>query len=89
MARTSRRNWGKIMEKQFTMEELRRNNGMNGLPALIAFKGIVYDVSRSFLWKNGKHQVIHAAGSDLTDDLEQAPHGEDLLKRAPVVGILR
>lgn len=76
------------MEKQFTKEELSPYNGRNGLPALIACKGVVYDVSSSFLWQNGKHQVMHDAGRDLTNDLEQAPHGEDLLTKFPVVGML-
>ena len=77
------------MEKRrFTKEELTQYNGKNGAPAFIACTGMVYDVSRSFLWHNGKHQVIHIAGSDLTTDLDQAPHGADLLKRFPIVGTL-
>lgn len=48
----------------------------------------MYDVSSSFLWKNGNHQVLHNAGKDLTDSLEEAPHGVDLLERFPVVGTL-
>ncbi len=51
-----------------------------------AYQGLVYDVSRSFLWHKGKHQAIHTAGSDLTGDLDQAPHGADLLQSFPVVG---
>jgi len=31
----------------------------------------------------------HKAGKDLTDDLDQAPHGADLLDRFPVVGTLK
>jgi len=63
-------------------------NGKNGAPAFIAYKGKVYDLSSSFLWRNGNHQVIHIAGVDLTDSLEQAPHGADLLEKFPVVGTL-
>jgi predicted heme/steroid binding protein len=74
--------------KEFTGEELARYNGKNGKPAFIAYKGKVYDVSNSFLWKDGAHQVLHSAGVDLTDALEQAPHSEDVLKKFPVVGIL-
>ncbi len=48
----------------------------------------MYDVSSGFLWRGGKHQVLHHAGEDLTDSLEQAPHGPDLLERFPVVGTL-
>jgi len=75
-------------ERRFTREELRRYNGKDDAPAYIAYKGKVYDVSSSFLWRNGKHQVRHAAGEDLTGDLERAPHGAAFLRRFPVVGMV-
>lgn len=74
--------------KEFTKEELARYNGRNGLPAYTAYRGKVYDVTGSFLWKDGSHQVLHKAGADLTDALEQAPHDEDVLEKFPVVGTL-
>jgi predicted heme/steroid binding protein len=76
-----------MRKRQFTREELSRYNGRDGAAAFIAYKGIVYDVSNSFLWQQGRHQVLHHAGVDLTDSLEQAPHGEDVLKKFPVVGV--
>jgi predicted heme/steroid binding protein len=75
--------------KEFTEGELAQYNGENGKPAYVAYKGKVYDVSASFLWKDGNHQVLHKAGVDLTAAMEQAPHGEEALERFPVVGILR
>jgi len=77
------------MMRTFTKKELAHYNGKNGLPAYIAYNGEVYDVSESFLWREGKHQVIHHAGEDLTDSLDQAPHGAELLERFPVVGMLQ
>lgn len=74
--------------RRFTKEELAAYNGKNGMPAYIAYDGSVYDVSASFLWRDGRHQVLHHAGVDLTDSLDQAPHGADLLERFPVVGTL-
>jgi predicted heme/steroid binding protein len=74
--------------RTFTKEELGHYTGQNGLPAYIAYKGKVYDVTGCFLWQGGKHQASHAAGLDLTDDLADAPHGEDLLERAVLVGTL-
>lgn len=74
--------------KKFSKEELARYNGKNGAPACVAYKGKVYDASNSFQWKNGRHQVVHNAGEDLTDGLEQAPHGVEMLERLPVIGIL-
>lgn len=74
--------------KRFSKEELAQYNGKSGAPAYIAYKGKVYDASNSFQWKNGRHQVLHNAGEDLTDSLEQAPHGVEMLERLPVIGIL-
>lgn len=74
--------------KKFNRNELTQYNGKDGAPAYIAYKGKVYDVSGSFLWRDGNHQVLHNAGEDLTDSLERAPHGADMLERFPVVGTL-
>jgi predicted heme/steroid binding protein len=74
--------------RHFTLEELSYFNGQAGAPAFIAYRGKVYDVSGSFLWQKGSHQVLHRAGRDLTDDFAQAPHGEDVFEGFPVVGWL-
>ena len=71
----------------FTSQELEKYNGSNGL-AYIAFRGKVYDVSQSFHWKRGIHQVMHHAGCDLTEALKGAPHGIDMLERFSIVGEL-
>jgi predicted heme/steroid binding protein len=70
----------------FTIKELARYDGRRGI-AYVACEGKVYDVSQSFLWQKGKHQVIHRAGTDLTEALKGAPHGAELLEKFPVVGI--
>ena len=75
--------------RKFTREELREFDGREGRPAYVAFRGKVYDVSESFLWRGGKHQVLHQAGEDLTEAMQEAPHGEELLARFPVVGELQ
>jgi predicted heme/steroid binding protein len=74
-------------QKTFTRDELRKYDGRSGV-SYIAFRNKVYDVSRSFQWRKGIHQVIHRAGCDLTEELKQAPHGSDILKKFPVVGEL-
>ena len=75
--------------RYFTVEELKKFNGKNGMPAYIAYMGRVYDLSDSFLWKNGEHQAFHSAGNDLTDALKDAPHGEEFIKKFPVIGYLK
>jgi predicted heme/steroid binding protein len=72
----------------FTCQQLAQYDGQNGAPAYIAYEGRVYDVSHSFLWQKGRHQVLHRAGLDFTGGLDQAPHGDDLLERLPIVGAL-
>jgi predicted heme/steroid binding protein len=74
--------------RRLTLDELRRHDGLNGRPALVAYQGIVYDVSGSFHWRGGRHQVLHSAGQHFTDEMRDAPHGPDLLARCPVVGRL-
>jgi predicted heme/steroid binding protein len=44
--------WGREM-KVFSLSELSKYNGKRNMPAYIAYKGKVYDVSNSFLWKGG------------------------------------
>ena len=74
--------------KEFTEEELAAYNGKDGNPAYIAHKGKVYDVSESKMWKGGQHMRRHNAGSDLSSDIQAAPHEADVLERYSQVGIL-
>jgi predicted heme/steroid binding protein len=75
-------------ERKFTVEELKRYDGKDGRPAYIAYKGKVYDVTEDFLWTGGDHQGEHAAGRDLTEDMALAPHGDDVVERVKLVGVL-
>ena len=75
-------------QKQLTRQQLSKFDGREGRPAYVAYKGKVYDVTGSFLWMGGRHQALHRAGEDLTDVLDTAPHGEDLLERVPFIGML-
>ena len=77
------------MEKIFSYRELQQFNGQSGGPVYIAYKGKIYDVTGSDLWKTGRHQNRHDSGDDLTEMLAQAPHGEEMLEKMPVVGRLK
>jgi predicted heme/steroid binding protein/uncharacterized membrane protein len=70
------------------LDDLRQFDGKEGRPAYMAYKGIIYDVTKSRLWKNGTHVMKHGAGNDLTDSLQNAPHGEDKILSLPQVGKL-
>lgn len=77
------------MFKILSYKELNEFNGQGGKPVYIAYKGKIYDVTGSDLWHTGTHQNRHEAGDDLTEMLAQAPHGEEMLEKMPVVGILK
>jgi predicted heme/steroid binding protein len=60
-------------------------DGKEGREAYIAYRGNVYNVAPSKLWKNGIH-MKHLSGADLTDALPKAPHGEEKLERLKLIG---
>lgn len=74
--------------RYFTSKELARFNGQDESPAYVAVDGKVYDVSNSSLWRNGKHQITHFTGKDLTEALERAPHSIDYVEKYPLIGKL-
>jgi predicted heme/steroid binding protein/uncharacterized membrane protein len=61
-------------------------DGKEGAPAHVVFQGELYDVSQSTLWANGVHMGRHFAGADLTDAMEEAPHGAEVLERVKKLG---
>lgn len=73
---------------KLTLEELAHFDGEEGRPAYFAYKGKVYDVSGSKLWRKGNHMKRHQAGVDLTKILSQAPHGEDKILSMPEIGTI-
>ena len=76
------------VQRNFTLEELKKYDGKEGRPAYIAYKGKVYDVTDNYLWIDGDHQGEHVAGKDLTEDMASAPHGEENLERVKLIGTL-
>ncbi len=74
--------------KKITRQELAEKNGKNGKPVYIAYKGKVYDVTESGLWSTGDHMGMHEAGKDLTDELDMAPHREEVFAKVKLVGEL-
>ena len=73
--------------KKFTTSELSQFNGKNGNAAYVGYKGKVYDVTESYQWGDGDH-LGHEAGRDLTDQMEIAPHSEEVMERMKIVGEL-
>ena len=71
-----------------TIDELKRYDGKEGRRAYVAYRGKIYDVTESPLWKSGEHQGMHSAGRDLTEAMGDAPHGEEIFSGFPSVGDL-
>ncbi|GAB4193313.1 MAG: hypothetical protein OHK0057_17810 [Thermoflexibacter sp.] len=72
----------------YTLSQLALRNGQDKEEIWIAYQGLIYDVSASRLWRNGKHYE-HWAGQDLTEELKNAPHTAHVFDKLEVVGILK
>jgi predicted heme/steroid binding protein len=73
---------------EFTQAQLALRNGQDKPEVWIAYKGVIYDVTTSKMWRAGKHYE-HWAGQDLTHELKDAPHTERVFEKFKVIGTLR
>jgi len=71
----------------YTKSQLALRNGQDKPQIWVAYLGIIYDVTDSRLWRNGKHYE-HWAGQDLTEELKDAPHTESVFEKLVVIGRL-
>jgi predicted heme/steroid binding protein len=80
-----------IPERLISDFELRRNNGERGSRKYIACDGIVYDVTECPKWRADLHEQLHFPGQDLTSELPDAPHKEEVFKHpcVKIVGRLK
>ncbi len=69
----------------YTVVQLSLRNGVEKDEVWIAYKGMIYDVSLSKLWRNGQHYE-HWAGQDLTHELKDAPHTKKVFDKFKIVG---
>jgi predicted heme/steroid binding protein len=73
--------------KKFSITELSQFDGKDGKSAYVGYKGKVYDVTESYQWVGGEH-LGHIAGQDLTEQMDTAPHSEEVMERMKIVGII-
>lgn len=73
--------------KEIKKRALSLRNGTDKPEIWVAYQGLVYDVTASRLWKNGKHYE-HWAGQDLTKELQDAPHTAKVFEKYEAIGIL-
>ncbi len=72
----------------YSINQLALRNGQDKPEIWVALHGLIYDVTSSRLWKNGKHYE-HWAGQDLTNELKDAPHTEKVFDKFKVIGKLK
>jgi len=72
----------------YTRSQLALRNGQDRPEIWVAYRGYIYDMSQSKLWKNGKHYE-HWAGQDLTEELADAPHSEKVFEKFTPIGLLQ
>lgn len=72
----------------YTKAQLALRNGQDKPAIWVAYKGQIYEVTKSRLWRDGKHYE-HWAGQDLTDELKDAPHTEKVFDKFHVIGVLK
>jgi len=71
----------------YTRSQLALRNGQDKPEIWCAYKGLIYDVTISKLWRNGKHYE-HWAGQDLTEELKDAPHNANVFDKFDIIGKL-
>ena len=72
----------------YSKAQLALRNGQDRDEIWVAYKGLVYDVTHSRLWRRGNHYE-HWAGQDLTRELdEDAPHNPNVFDKFSVIGRL-
>lgn len=73
--------------RNYTAKQLAIRNGQDREEIWCAYKGEIYDLSGSGLWRGGKHYE-HWAGQDLTAEFHEAPHQEWVFEKFKKVGYL-
>jgi len=71
----------------FSREQLALRNGSEKKEIWVAYKGVIYEVTHSRLWRDGRHYE-HWAGQDLTEELQDAPHDSKVFEKLRIVGKL-
>ena len=69
-----------IPDRVISLAEVKRGTGERGTRKLVAYKGLVYDVTDCPRWRPDLHEFLHFPGQDLTGEMTGAPHKEEVFK---------
>jgi len=72
---------------KYTVSQLSLRNGQDKEQIWCAYKGLIYELNRSKLWRGGKHYE-HWAGQDLTKEMTDAPHLDNVFDKWDPIGVL-
>lgn len=78
-------------DRTFTVEELAEHDGTSGNDCYVAVDGDVYLIEGFALWQMGQHIPSNgraSCGFDLTDVIDESPHGRSKLQLLEKVGTL-
>ena len=73
--------------RKYTRSQLSLRNGQDKDEIWVAFNGDIFDVTHSRMWRNGKHYE-HWAGQDLTPEMKNAPHSQEVFAKFEKIGKL-
>ncbi len=74
--------------KEYTRNQLALRNGQDKEEIWVSYLGLIYDVTKSKMWRDGKHYE-HWAGQDLSAELSDAPHTKFVFDKFEVIGKLK
>lgn len=70
---------------------LATHDGKDGRACYVAVDGTVYEIKDSAYWQNGSHSPSNGqayCGADMSNAINQSPHGRGVLERFTVIGTL-
>jgi predicted heme/steroid binding protein len=79
-------------EQDISRSRLEKFDGKDGRLCYVAVDGIVYEIKDSPLWVDGEHITSGGrahCGKELSEVINQAPHGKKILQILPIVGELK
>jgi predicted heme/steroid binding protein len=82
---------GESADRSYTLEQLAEHNGEEGTDCLVAVDGDVYLIEGFALWQMGEHLPSGGrarCGLDLTEVIDESPHGRSKLDLLRKVGNL-
>jgi predicted heme/steroid binding protein len=82
---------GESADRSYTLEQLAEHNGEEGIDCLVAVDGDVYLIEGFALWQMGEHLPSGGrarCGLDLTEVIDESPHGRSKLDLLRKVGNL-